>query len=134
MLKNVFKTLTNKIKLEKRTVGERILFIFVFAFFAIEALSLLFAFGWGVSSSLKASLEYYDNPWGLPKAWLFSNYIDSFSMIELDGIGYVDMLVNSIWYTFGGVFVYLATQGLVCYILAKYPEFIFAFLFFAKAF
>lgn len=123
MWKDTLRKIRNKMKLEKRTVGERILFIGVFLFFALEAFSLLFAFGWGILASLKEPLEYYDNPWGFPNVWLFSNYVDSFSMIELDGIGYVDMLVNSLWYTFGGVFIYLATQGLVCYILAKYTEF-----------
>lgn len=116
-------TVKNKFKLEKRTYAERIVFIIVFILFALEALSLLFAFIWGVVASLKAPLEYNNNPWGLPKFWLFSNYVDSFSLIELDGIGYISMLLNSVWYTFGGVFIYLFTQSLVCYILAKYGEF-----------
>jgi ABC-type glycerol-3-phosphate transport system permease component len=123
MWKDVLRKIKNKMNLEKRTVGERIIFTVVFFLFALEAFSIFYAFAWGLSASLKGPLEYYDNTFGLPKGWLFSNYLDSFSLIELDGIGYVDMLVNSIWYTFGGVFIYLATQGLVCYILAKYTEF-----------
>ena len=122
-MRSVFKNIKSKLKLEKRTPWERVVFVLAFILFAAEAFTLLFAFGWGVLASLKAPLEYYDNPWGLPKQWLFSNYIDSFSMIELDGIGYIDMLINSIWYTFGNVLIYLLTQSLVCYILAKYTEF-----------
>lgn len=119
----MWNNIKNKLKLENRTPFERCLFVIVFLLFAVEAVSILFAFGWGFMVSLKAPLEYYDNPWGIPKNWLFSNYIDSFSMIELDGIGYVSMLLNSVWYTIGGVLIYLITQSLVCYILAKYTEF-----------
>ena len=123
MVTKDLKHIKNKFKFQNRTQGERIIFAIVFFLFAVEAFSLLFAFGWGIMASLKEPLEYYDNAWGLPKKWLFSNYINSFSMIELDGIGYVSMLINSIWYTFGGVAIYLVTQSLVCYILAKYTEF-----------
>ena len=103
-----------------RNRKEKIVFGIVFVFFAVYALTYLYALSWMLMSSLKSNREFFASPFALPKDWLFVNYIDSFKMLEYNGTNYFGMLFNSLWFTFGGLILSLGVSACTAYVLAKY--------------
>ena len=57
---------------------------------------------------------------GLPKEWLFSNYIDAFVSISENQTSVLTMLWNSIWYTLGGTLLGVFVSSMTAYVAAKY--------------
>lgn len=114
----------------QRSPATKVLFGIVSAIFAIYALSLILPFGFLIVNSLKDPSEYINGLisgeiFALPKKALFSNYIDVFTEMKIpntigEDINFLMMTVNSIWYTFAGVFCGLTASALVAYCLAKY--------------
>ena len=107
--------------LDKKTTGEKILYVVVFAIFTLQSLSLILPVGWMIMSSLKGLREYETaNPFALPVAWEFENYLEAFKALNAGDTNFFGMILNSLWYTIIstalGVFV-PATTG---YIMSKY--------------
>ena len=113
--------------LKKRSPREKVLFGFIFALFAIYALSLIFPFLYMFLNSLKDPYEYLleQSHLSMPKDWLFSNYWKAFTEMKIDDsagnpIYFPVMFLNSVWYsvlcTASGVFA----SALTSYCVAKY--------------
>ena len=94
--------------------------IMVFILFLIYAFTLIFAMLWALSASLKSQSEFYTNINGLPKAWMFSNYVTAFSSVQANGNNMLKMFWNSIWYSCGGAFLGVFTSSITAYVVAKY--------------
>ena len=106
--------------LYSRGKKEKIVFGIVFCIFALYAFSYIYVVAWTFLSSLKENREFFASPFKLPQKWLFKNYIDAFKKLEYNQTNYVGMLVNSLWFTFGGLIVSLACSTATAYVLAKY--------------
>ena len=104
----------------RRGKGEKIFLSFLFVWFSLYVLSLFFMFGWALSSSLKTSLDFYNNTLGLPKQWRFSNYIEAFTLLEYGGYRYAGMVFNSLWQTLGALLIGLFSASTLGYVFAKY--------------
>jgi len=88
---------------------------------SVYAASLLIPLAWTFLTSLKSQVEFSTyNVNGLPTRWLFGNYRDAFTVLNIDGSNYFIMLFNSIWYAAGGAFIGVAVSSMVAYVVAKY--------------
>ena len=64
----------------KRTKSERITVYIAFVIFVFYALTLVFPFFWLLLNSFKNNQDFFGNVWGLPKEWIFHNYVDAFGL------------------------------------------------------
>ena len=94
--------------------------IIVFILFALYAFTLIFAMLWAFSASLKSQNEFYENINGLPREWMFSNYITAFSSVQANGKNMFVMFWNSVWYSCGGALLGVLTSSITAYVVAKY--------------
>ena len=94
--------------------------IVVFILFALYAFTLIFAMLWAFSASLKSQNEFYENINGLPREWLFSNYVTAFSSVQANGNNMFVMFWNSVWYSCGGAALGVFTSSVTAYVVAKY--------------
>ena len=106
--------------LNRRTVPERIAFEIIFIIFAIHSLTLLVPTVWMFMSSFKGRLEYFGEPFALPKVWEFNNYVQAFTMLNVGQTTFVGMIFNSLWYTVLATGVSLIMPSITGYVLSKY--------------
>lgn len=70
---------------------------------------------WIIFGSLKAKPEFYTNPWGVPRAWLFKNYVDAFVVARVG-----DYIVNSLIVVALGIAILLVASAMTAYALARF--------------
>jgi len=70
---------------------------------------------WIIFGSLKAKPEFYTNPWGMPRAWLFQNYVDAFVVARVG-----DYIINSLIVVALGIVILLAAAAATAYALARF--------------
>lgn len=104
-------------------IGAKIITSVVFMIFWVYAVSLIYAMGWAFMNSLKGNLEFFEDMMSPPKRWLFSNYIKAFSLIEFDGVNFIAMFINSIWFALGSAILSTLSHAVTGYIFAKYNFF-----------
>ncbi len=98
----------------------------VFVILLVYALTLIYPFLWTFINSLKDNAEFYDDSFGLPKTWRFSNYIEIMDYLRvaksnpLYYASFLEMFFNSIWYTAGVAGLGVLSSAMVGYALAKY--------------
>lgn len=109
----------------KRFKPGYLLYAVVFVVFVIYAVSLVYPLVWAFLNSLKTQLEYSNHPAGLPEQWLFRNYIEAFTAINLrtmrgQYVNMFGMLLNSLWLTVGGSSLGVIVSAMTSYVVAKY--------------
>lgn len=109
-----------KAKIYRRTFSEQVIFILVFGAFIIYSIGLIYPFIWAFISSLKTPAEYMMSPFDLPKKLLFSNYMKALEELKANDVTYLEMMWNSCWFTFGGLFIGLFGLSTFSYAMAKY--------------
>ncbi len=111
----------NRVPVDKSQV---IVFTVFFILLVFNSLLLLYPVFWIFQNSFKTSAEYYANPNALPTKWNFSYYIEvfkAFKVTKLGGeAGFLEMVWNSVWLTFGGQLLNIAASVCVAYPLARY--------------
>lgn len=93
---NLFRTF------KRRSKTEIALYSFVSIIFAVVAASYLYLLVWAVLAGLKDHTEIVMEPFGLPSALHWRNYIDVFHKLEVGGNDFVDMLFNSVYFSVVG--------------------------------
>jgi len=86
--------------------------------YAALALALVQALGpviWLLLGSLKARPEFYADPWGMPKAWLWQNYADAFATARIG-----DFVANSAVVVALGLAILLVTSSTTAFALARF--------------
>lgn len=69
---------------DRMDAGQKVLFSVIFVLFVLYAITLLYPVMWMFLSSLKGSLEYSgEDPFALPRKWLFSNYLEAVRTLKL---------------------------------------------------
>ena len=102
--------------------------IIFFILMLVYSLSLLIPMLWTLLSSVKGRLDFYNNPFGLPKVWKFSNYSTAFNKLYVRiqtetgsrNVYMPEMLWNTLLYTLGGTIVTTMSHCFVAYACAKY--------------
>lgn len=108
----------------------------VLVILVVYAFILFFALYWMLTASLKTETELVGNFFGLPKEWLFSNYVFASTVFEyiipsgeivklLPGVKYTGgieygIIINTILYTVGGSFFATIVPCFVGYVVAKF--------------
>lgn len=104
----------------KQKASYRIMQVIVLTIFIVYAASLVYSIFWAFLTSLKTHTEFKSNSNGFPKEWLFSNYVEAFKMLSVDGHGIIQMFFNSLWYAGGGAILSVFVSSMVAYVVAKY--------------
>ena len=105
----------------KKTAAFKAFFAVIFSALVIHSILLIYPFVWLVLNSLKTSYEYISTSSLLPPSkWMFSNYIEVFSMFEVKGVGFIEMTWNSIWWSVGNTVIGLFASSIVAYTVARY--------------
>ncbi len=113
--------LSEKKKKRGRSGLERVVFTIVFVVFAIQSITLIFPLLWMIMSSFKGLLEYSaGNAMAFPKKWLFGNYAQAFTTLNVGNTTFFGMIFNSLWYT--GITTVLGAfvPAVTGYVMSKY--------------
>ena len=110
-------------KRPRESIGAKILTSIVFLIFWLYAVTLVFAMGWTLMNSLKTNPEFFEDMMALPKQWLWSNYQKALSLINYNGVNFVAMFINSIWFALGSAVLSTLSHAVTGYIFAKYNFF-----------
>lgn len=105
---------------KKKSTGERITLIIMFAVFLIYGFTLLFPLIWAFYNSFKPTVEYDQNNFALPIQWTAENYIKAFTSVEANKTNVFTSLINSIWMSALSTFLGLFASCLTAYVVAKY--------------
>ncbi len=98
--------------------------IIIYAYLIIHIILLIVPFVWSIFTSLKDSVDFRYNKFGLPDVWRFSNYIEAFEKLEYT---YIDSKLgrrvtsnfgNMMWNTIAYSFVVAAVSTIAKYIMA----------------
>lgn len=103
----------------KKTTAEKIITWVAFAIFFIYAATLIFPFIWMVLNSLKTHQEFFQDIWGFPATWRFSNYVEALS-VKVGGFTFIEVILNSIIYTLIMTFITIIVPLCAAYAVSKY--------------
>ena len=110
-------------KRPRESFGAKILTSIVFLIFWIYAVTLVYAMAWTMMNSLKTNPEFFEDMMALPRQWLWSNYQKALSLINYNGVNFVAMFINSIWFALGSAVLSTMSHAVTGYIFAKYNFF-----------
>ena len=105
---------------KRKSLGEIILYSFVSLLFLVVALSYIFILVWAFVSGTKTHTEIVMNPFALPKVWHFEHYLEVFETFELNGQGFLDMFLNSVWFSVMAALLMQFTAMTLAYACTKY--------------
>lgn len=101
--------------------ADKIVFIVVFVIFALHCVTLIFPVAWMLVSSFKGSTEYFvNNPFSFPEKWLWGNYKDAFTLLNVGDTNFWGMIFNSLWYTAITTGMGVIMPAITGYVLSKY--------------
>ncbi|MDD6478735.1 MAG: carbohydrate ABC transporter permease [Oscillospiraceae bacterium] len=106
--------------LKRKSLPEKILYCFVSLIFAAVAFSYVYILFWMFMSGAKTHTEVALDTFGLPTVWHWENYRDVMSMLEVNGVGFWNMLFNSLWWSIIPVTLSIFTQCTFSYTCSKY--------------
>ena len=111
----------NASALEKRTRGEKILYVIVAIVLSVHCASLFIPWVWTFFQALKESAEYmFGNTFALPKKWLFSNFVKAFTLLKVGDTTFFGLLWNSLWYIVINASLDLFVPACTGYCMSKY--------------
>lgn len=105
---------------QRKSPGEIALHLCVSALFMAVALSYIYILVWAFLAGLKTHPEIVSNPFSLPTTWHFEHFVEVFSLLEVNGNTFVDMLLNSIWFSVAGVLIQQFVSITFAYTCSKY--------------
>ena len=109
-----------------RSKGERIFFLIVAPILILWSFTLIYPFVWTFLNSLKGVDEFYENSFNMPADWLFGNWIKAFDALKVPKSNHItyasflEMFINSMWFTVGGVLLGMLFTSMFAYVIAKY--------------
>ena len=105
---------------KRKSPAEIALHIFVSAIFMIVALSYIYILVWAFIAGLRTNDEIVLNPFGLPEIYNWRNYFDVFTMLQVGDNNFLNMLVNSIWFSVASVLLQQIITMRFAYTCSKY--------------
>ena len=107
--------------LKKKLRNTNVSRVTVFILMALYAATMIAALVWVLFASFKEHSELLVyNPNGLPKAFLFSNYLDAFRYMGDGNTDFFSMFFNSLWFSCGSAFFSCMVSAIAGYIFSKY--------------
>jgi len=97
----------------RHTIGRALIYLLL----GVYALGAILAFLWVLLVSLKSNPEFIgSSPWSLPKDWLFSNYVNAFTIADIGAF-----FLNSVLVTAAATALSVAVSCLAAYVIARIP-------------
>lgn len=97
-----------------------IMYVIVSVVFALFALSYLYILVWSVVAGLSTHTEINLHPFAFPAKLHFFNYIEVFSLLKVNGVGFLGMLRNSLYFSVFGSFIGCMVTAMIAYVTCKY--------------
>ncbi len=107
---------------ERRSPSERVLYVIMFVLFALIAFSYVYMIFWCAYSGMRNAVDFNRKPFGFSEIQL-ANYIDVFDLLSVNGHGFFEMLINSLYFSFLGPFLCMTVTSMMAYVTAQYKFF-----------
>lgn len=88
--------------------------ILIDAIMIVIGISFLFPLYWMINISFKSRSEVYNNPFGLPNQWVFSNYRDA-----LEKFNFFRYLSNSLIYSISTIIITILLGSMFAYCISR---------------
>lgn len=85
--------------LRRKSKAEVAIYLFVSLVFAVIAFSYVYIYVWAIIAGTKTHVEIVNNPFSLPEVWNWKHYIEAFTLFKVNGVGFWEMLFNSIYFS-----------------------------------
>lgn len=85
--------------LRRKSKGEIALYCIVSLIFAAVAFTYVYVYVWAIIAGNKTHVEIVNNPFSLPEKWHWEHFVEAFTIFEVNGIGFFEMLFNSIYFS-----------------------------------
>jgi len=85
-----------------------------FVFLAVLAVAIVYPMVWAVLNGFKTNLELFGNPWGLPEAWRWENFVKAWDL------GVARYLLNSVIVTVASVAATILFSAMAAYALTRH--------------
>ena len=105
--------------LNKKTVSEYILYTIVFCVFLFFAFSYAYMVFWCFYSGLRGASEVAADPFGF-SAVDFKNYLNVFTELKTNGSGFIEMTLNSVYFSIVGCGINIMLTTMLAYVCSKY--------------
>ena len=108
---------------KKMGIAEKICKTIIFLIFWVYAAAFIFFVFWAFYNSLKPTdEEFLTNMMAFPSKIRIENYFDAYKYVtdKDSGVGFIAMLINSIWFAGGSAFLTTFMHAITGYIFAKY--------------
>jgi raffinose/stachyose/melibiose transport system permease protein len=96
------------------TIASGIGKVIAYAFLAALAVAILYPMLWAILNGFKTNLEIYGNPWGLPAAWHWENFVKAWDL------GVARYLLNSVIVTAASVAATILISSMAAYALTRH--------------
>ena len=103
----------------KRTKSEKIILAIAFVVFVIYSITLVVPLVWMILNSFKTHSEFFQNVWGLPKKFMFSNYVEALN-VKVEDFTFIDVIINSVLYSIMATVVTIFFPTVSAYVCSKY--------------
>lgn len=107
----------------QKTSGRKVAEGIMFAILFLLCGSYLYILIWGVIMGCMTHTQTVISPFKFPEVWQFRNYIDAFTMLQVNNTNMVQMIGNSLWLTLGGAFLDVFCSLMMAYACAKFRFF-----------
>lgn len=104
----------------RKSPAEIALHCLVSLIFLIVALSYLYILVWAVLATVRTHNEIVMNPFGMPETWHWEHFIEVFTKLETNGVGFFGMFGNSVWFSVVGTFLQMFVTINFAYCCSKY--------------
>lgn len=102
-------------KKAKTSSTDRLFKIFVYVALITLAISIIVPVFWVFMASIKENVEFYANPWALPKGFYFQNFVNAFQAAKMG-----DFILNSVIVTALALVILLVVALPASYVLARF--------------
>lgn len=102
------------------SVTEKIARSIFYIVFWIFSFALVYFTFWTFYNSFKTDSEFVDDMMSFPSTWHFSNYQEAYQYISYNGVSFVAMFINSVWFAGLSSFLSVFMHAVTGYIFAKY--------------
>jgi len=102
-----------------KTLSEKITYSVVFIIFSLFALSYLYMVFWCLYSGMRDFVSMSREPFGFSPIRLY-NYVEVFTIMDANGSSFVEMLLNSLYFSFLGPFCCIFITCALSYVTSMY--------------
>lgn len=102
-------------QIKNGTSGEKLYKAFIYVALATLAITIIVPVAWVFMASIKENVEFYSNPWNLPKGFYFQNFIDAWTKASMG-----EYLLNSVIVTALALVILLVVALPAAYCLSRF--------------